>query len=398
MQLRCQIDSFPFDEGYLPSSSHDSMFRRLPFLLECRTEDPVIRQKLLPEARVLLHEYYAKGGYGSTPLGEGEYATRQGDDVFTMLHRVMEEAGKTWEQSDVLEIGSSYGYVLHRARQAGARSVIGIEPGDEGVVGSQKYDVPIIQDFFPTSKFDQDIDVIFTHCVLEHIEELTAFVQSMVERLRPGGLLCIAVPDCEYKLRIGDISIISHQHINYFTADSLRFVLEEADLERVSVVSSETRSILYAWAIKPLGIVSGSDMEFSRGLGTFLDFVSVYEKNIQSLQSAIVDAEREGQTIGYYGISPVLRGLLEFRDREPRLFDSDASKHGKRISSSSLPIESPDQLLREPVDRLFICPIDYDREIHSFLMDSGFPMDRVVSIKNLYEHNAGYAYRSSRES
>src|SRR5574337_766805 len=243
------IRDFPFEAGF-SREPNPSLPARLDFTLDIDAQTGIVIERLNEEIRAALRQYYETGGYGSTPLGEGEFATRQAQQIIDALKSCLASVGKTIEASDFLEIGSSYGFLLHLLKQAGAKSVLGVEPGDEGIEGSKKYGIPLVQEFFPTEQLQGTFDVIFSHAVLEHIEDPLFIVKKMAERLNPGGVIFLAVPECEKKMRVGDVSIISHQHVNYFTQNSLARLLSAAGLTKVTVLASRQRSILYAWGVK----------------------------------------------------------------------------------------------------------------------------------------------------
>ncbi|MCK9361076.1 class I SAM-dependent methyltransferase [Patescibacteria group bacterium] len=384
------LKQFPFEAGFAQAPD-PALPERLDFTLEIDPVSGVIVEKMNPEIQAALKHYYEVGGYGSTPLGESEFATRQGQEIVDELAGCLRAVGKRIEDSDFLEIGSSYGFLLHLLKGLGAKSVIGVEPGDEGNVGSKKYGIPLVQDFFPTDKLTGTFDVIFSHAVMEHIENPSVIISAMAKRLNPGGVVFLAVPECEKKLRVGDVSILSHQHVNYFTGQTLGGVLEAAGLRDVVVRSSPLRSILYAWGVLRADerSVSGTPVSDAPLLQAFSD---AYEKNLAAMQAIIDEAEAQGQRIGLYGASIVLKGVLRFAN-EPRLFDSDIGKHGKRMAGMGSPIESPQALLTNPVDVLLICPIDYDREIRAALETMGLPKGtRMVSLKELFEANGGVHY------
>ncbi len=384
------LKQFPFEAGF-SQVPDPALPERLDFTLEVDPLSGTIVEKMNPEIQAALKHYYEVGGYGSTPLGESEFATRQGQEIIDELTGCLKAIGKNVEESDFLEIGSSYGFLLHLLKQMGAKSVIGVEPGDEGNIGSKKYGIPLVQDFFPTEKLAGTFDVIFSHAVMEHIEDPVTIVRAMAERLKPGGVVFLAVPECEKKLRVGDVSILSHQHVNYFTGHTLGRVLESAGLRDVVVRSSPQRSILYAWGVtnadgKVTKETSASDAVLLQA------FAQAYEKNLAAMQAVIDEAEASSRSIGLYGASIVLKGVLRFAN-EPRLFDSDIGKHGKRMAGMGSAIESPQALLAKPVDVLFVCPIDYDREIRAALEKMGLPKEmRVVSLKELFEANSGVHY------
>ncbi|MCC6563342.1 methyltransferase domain-containing protein [Candidatus Uhrbacteria bacterium] len=384
------LKQFPFEAGFAQAPD-PALPERLDFTLETDPVSGVIVEKMNPEIQAALKHYYEVGGYGSTPLGESEFATRQGQEIVDELAECLRAVGKRMEDSDFLEIGSSYGFLLHLLKGLGAKSVIGVEPGDEGNVGSKKYGIPLVQDFFPTDKLAGTFDVIFSHAVMEHIENPSVIVGAMAKRLNPGGVIFLAVPECEKKLRVGDVSILSHQHVNYFTGHTLGGVLEAAGLRDIVVRSSPLRSILYAWGALRTEeqSVSGAPVSDAPLLQAFSQ---AYEKNLAAMQAIIDEAEGRNQRIGLYGASIVLKGVLRFA-HEPRLFDSDIGKHGKRMAGTGSPIESPQALLANPVDLLLICPIDYDREIRAALGAMGLPKEtRMVSLKELFETNSGVRY------
>lgn len=383
------LKQFPFEAGFAQAPDA-SLPERLDFTLETDSASGVIVEKMNPEIQAALKHYYEVGGYGSTPLGESEFATRQGQEIVEELTACLHAVGKRVEDSDFLEIGSSYGFMLHLLKGLGAKSVIGVEPGDEGNVGSKKYGIPLVQDFFPTDKLVGTFDVIFSHAVMEHIENPSVIVSEMAKRLNPGGVVFLAVPECEKKLRVGDVSILSHQHVNYFTGQTLGGVLEQAGLRDVVVRSSTRRSILYAWGV--LSDAQAASKPAVSDAPLLQEFSQAYEKNLASMQAVIDEAESRNQSVGLYGASIVLKGVLRFA-QEPRLFDSDAGKHGKRMAGVGNPIESPQALLEKPVDVLLICPIDYDREIRAALEAMGLPKEtHVVSLKEMFETNSGVRY------
>ncbi|MFA5185775.1 MAG: class I SAM-dependent methyltransferase [Patescibacteria group bacterium] len=384
------IKNFPFEAGF-SREPIPALPMRLDFTLDIDPQSGIIVEKLDDKIRSALRQYYETGGYGSTPLGEGDFATRQANQIIDALKSCLNSAGKRIETSDFLEIGSSYGYLLYLLKQEGAKSVMGVEPGDEGNIGSKKYGVPLVQDFFPTDRLEGKFDVIFSHAVVEHIEDPVFIVKKMVERLNPDGAVFLAVPECENKMRVGDVSIISHQHVNYFTSRSLQGLLEAAGLSEVRVIASSQRSILYAWGIKretaeaPRAVVGSDEPLLSI-------FAETFEKNKHSMQTIIDGAESHGRSIGLYGASIVLKGILQFKT-EPRLFDSDAAKHGKRMAGEGSAIESPEALAANPPDVIFVCPIDYDKEIRSFLSGLNLPQEtEIISLKEIFEKNAGTSY------
>ncbi|MBI2054610.1 MAG: hypothetical protein HYT39_00730, partial [Candidatus Sungbacteria bacterium] len=141
----------PFDIGFY-DQRHPDLPEFLPFELAVDKRFNLIFQKTSASTRRALRLYYSLGGYASTPLGEGDYGQRQGDEVFSLLESAILARGRKISEMSFLEIGAGYGYLLHRLKQSGAKRTLGLEPGNEGVVGARKYQIRILQEFFPTNQ------------------------------------------------------------------------------------------------------------------------------------------------------------------------------------------------------------------------------------------------------
>ena len=82
-----------------------------------------------------------------------------------------------------------------------------------------------------TKKYSKKVDCIFHSDVLEHIDTPINFLKEQYEGLNNEGILIISVPDCTESIKIGDVSMALHQHINYFTINSLKNIVERAGFE-----------------------------------------------------------------------------------------------------------------------------------------------------------------------
>lgn len=393
-RLLLDIPKLAFDSGVYQERD-GRIPETAPFLLKYDPVERLIVQELNDDIRSALKSYYEVGGYGSTPLGEGEFGKRQGLGIFTVIENCLKKCGREIGKTSFVEIGCSYGYLLYLLKEAGAAGVLGIEPGEEGLIASRKYNIPLIRDFFPTDQLDHKVGCIFSHFVLEHVEEPCDFLREMHASLEDGGMVFVAVPDSEKKMRIGDASIISHQHINYFTQFSLTEILNRAGFSSVEVQSSDQRSLLYGWGIKAKETdiaARASSRLRSADRDIFEDFRMHLTKNLQDIQARVRAYEEAHKTIGFYAPSGTLGSLIQFR-RPPRIFNSDQVKWGKHISGLEATIENPEDLVTHPVDVLFVESIDYDREIRSFLSSKGIDQHAViVSLKEIYEHNSGMKY------
>jgi 2-polyprenyl-3-methyl-5-hydroxy-6-metoxy-1,4-benzoquinol methylase len=135
--------------------------------------------------------------------------------------------------SDVLEIGSSFGGVLRQVlKYDNIGSYTAIEPNKEdakfirGGVSSNK--LKVVNDFFTTdSEFDKEFDLVVSFEVLEHIEKPIEFIKTIHKNLKFGGRVNIEVPNHHDALlhtfkNKGYSEFYYHKaHIHYFTPTSL---------------------------------------------------------------------------------------------------------------------------------------------------------------------------------
>lgn len=403
--MKVVIKKLPFDIGHFTKRD-----KRLPTFLPFTAYDDkkldVIREQLSRNAKRALKYYYTVGGYASTPLGVGAYATRQGDEVARWVIDALRRVGKNITEMNVLEIGAGYGYLLHTLRLAGAKSVLGIEPGKEGIVGSKKFRVPIIRDFFPTTKLKKKVNCIVSYGTLEHIPEPLENLRASFDALEGSGVVVIGVPDAEAKMAIGDPSIISHQHVNYFTRWSLQHLLRRAGFARVGTLSSSQRTLLIGFGMKAPATnaknrhttdISRKRRANETNRRLLAHFRKNLNANIKKVQTLIAHYERRKKTIGLYGAGcSMLCGLLKWKT-DPRIFDSDAAKHGTHIAGVNRAIESPQDLKKNPTDVMFVTSIDYDKAIRATLRAMQLPKETIViSCKDIYEQQAKQKYRAGK--
>ena len=380
------LKKIPFDVGAYNQKIDARIPKHLSFICIYDKKSGRVKQIDNPQIRRALNTAYRVGCYGSTPLGEGTFGQQWADDIFSAIIKATEN--NDLKDISFLEIGCANGYLCYLLKKRRAKRVLGIEPGDKALVGRRKFKINIIRDFFPSKKVKEKQDFIFSHNVLEHIEDLLDFLENIYNLLNYGGTVFVAVPDCKRKMELGDISILSHEHYNYFTADSLRFILGKVGFSKIKTIPARYNSTIYMYGKKLKKIKEKNVVKINnrKSASLFSKFKKVLHKNIKVLQG-IID-ENKDKKIGFYGCTSPLFGVLKFYQRF-RLFDGDREKHGKYYSGLNGKIENPENLLKSPVDILFITPIDHEKTIRKYLKKIGVSKKiRIVSLKDIYYLNS----------
>lgn len=99
-------------------------------------------------------------------------------------------------------------------------------------------------------------DVVVMNHVLEHTGDPVAVLQQIRSRLRPGGIVHIAVPNvASWNARFAGWTSYVPYHLVYFTPDTLRRAVEQAGL---TVVKAETCEPFSGWFLTLLRSVLGA--------------------------------------------------------------------------------------------------------------------------------------------
>lgn len=127
----------------------------------------------------------------------------------------------------ILDVGCSTGAFLTMLKQQFAceYEVCGTDISGPPLDYAESKGVPVVRANFLTHAFHDQFDTITFWAVLEHVENPKAFVAKAYEILKPGGFCIILVPNLDslaVRVLKQKYRYILPQHINYFTASTLR--------------------------------------------------------------------------------------------------------------------------------------------------------------------------------
>src|SRR6187397_412043 len=135
----------------------------------------------------------------------------------------------------VIDIGSNDGTLLSNFKNGGQR-ILGIEPTDVGDIANER-GIPTIKRYFGLDTARQvkrehgAASVVTAANCFAHMEDVHAIVDGIVELLKPDGVF---ISESHYLVPLLDTlqyDTIYHEHLRYYSLQSLKYLLEMHGLE-----------------------------------------------------------------------------------------------------------------------------------------------------------------------
>ncbi|MEC4671854.1 MAG: class I SAM-dependent methyltransferase [Nitrospirota bacterium] len=161
------------------------------------------------------------------------------DNVFLKRY-VLFECQLPPHRRRILDIGSGSGLFLKLGMQRGWET-LGVEPSPPAAEQARQWGLSIVNEFLTEGNVHQlgQFDVVHMHEVLEHIPHPEEMLNLALRLLRPGGILCVVVPNDYNPLQQVLRTACGYQpwwlapphHINYFSVTSLAGLIGKTGFE-----------------------------------------------------------------------------------------------------------------------------------------------------------------------
>lgn len=276
-----------------------------------------------------------------------------GNDFYECIARAISSGSN--KPKRVLEIGVGGCVILEKFKNNGY-DVLGIDPSPFSSREGQKKGINVVQDFYPSKKILGTFDLVYHSNVLEHINDPVGFLRYQYDQLNDGGNVVFAVPDCTAPLRHGDVSILYHQHLTFFTKDSLLRMTQEAGFTDVDVRTAGYGGNLYCVGKKRKDRKRHNVSYGKLGTSPLLRFVRSHKRLMSNFSHYLTHVLNDRKRS--FGIYAPLRALpyLAMMNRYDgfRFFDDTSYWHRKYFDGITIMIENFDDLKRTPVTDVLI--------------------------------------------
>jgi 2-polyprenyl-3-methyl-5-hydroxy-6-metoxy-1,4-benzoquinol methylase len=348
----CDVGEIPFWRGAqsTPELQCD------PFAFE-RDETGLIRQKITDAANQAINSY-AQDDYHfqTSPPGSSEWGNKLAE---LSLQGVKTLCGDI-SGLDALEVG---GGTLYNAKfmieQMHARSVTLVDPAVRDDSPSEQ--IHIHRDYLTEdTDLGRTFDVIISLNALEHVIDPGSFLRAIRKHLSDDGLVFLKMPECENSFGQGDLGLCVHEHISYFTPDSLDKLLLRSGLERAAEAN-----YMGALQIAARKTDAVPDLNCTTTTDLLTRFQVTSQANIEFLKTFA--KQHSGERVAFIGASAGLANALHLSnvaaEMEVEVYDSDALKVDLYLPGIKAPILHTGDERLELHKWIFVAPINFFDDI-----------------------------------
>ena len=372
------LKNHPFYVGVVDNKNKKRIPTSFDFELCVDPKLSIPRLLLNDEILTALKNAYSSESMLSTPLGESHLATGRMNEFIKIIKKCLDNKilGKKF-----LEIGCGNGGLLNEIHKKGGK-VIGLEIGPQAIAAKEKYGLEIknksIEEFSTEVKFD----CIYSYGCLEHIIDIESLFNSCRNLLKEGGLFLHSVPNIDISIKNGLIDQLVHEHINYFSPENSLPLLQSQGFIKGGYQLSNAKNEMAIWGYYDRRtIISFPSFRYQEEKEKIEKFKRLIDKKTKVIVESINKMIKNKKTIGFYAGGFEYAELLKIKNI--RYFDGDDFKVGKSWILNNPIIESPVNLLKNPLDCLIIFKSHYFEPIKNYLLKLGVTENCIIDVKEI---------------
>lgn len=341
----------------------------------------------------LYRQYWYRSGTNAT-------MTRQLGDVIAGFREWI----RLRDGDVVLDIGCNDGTLLRQLPGEIDLFRIGIDPAENLAESAREHCDAHAADFFTRDRFmdlsgGRKARVITSIAMFYGLEDPKSFVADLVECLADDGLWVLQLSYTPLMIKQNAFDNICHEHVEYYTLLSLKYLLDPFDLEILDVEFNDANSGSFRVIVGKKGRGGREATLFMRDIGQYrVASTLAYEKaqrfdepgvytdymtHLNALKTETLDLLQrlaaDGKKVIGYGASTKGNTLLQFYGLGPEHIEAIAErqpqKYGLLTAGSWIPIISEAEMRERKPDYLFVLPWHFmtefmDRE-RDFLQGGG---------------------------
>jgi len=338
----------------------------------------LVQQPPCDEIGDALRFVYTTGGINNISAAAG--AKGWGAQVVVELKKMMGQL----EPHRVLEIGCGNGFLIDEWK---ARKEVEVAVGFDPSVpeawtpnGAQ-----LIRDYFSADRARQcaeHFDLVYSFGLLEHLPNALEVVREAASLLGPEGHFIAELPNCEASLTDGDLGMFVHEHLNYFTPETITQLCHRAGLHVEKIVHNRSEIVIHARKTDAATAKLSPETRPDATLEQYVPKCRVRHARIAEL------LKRKRGTVAFYGACLGLcniNALLPDGERnEFGVFDSDFAKWNHEVAGLEAVVLAPEAASFAKYSDIIIAPYAFQEEIYGSLEERDLP----CSVWRAYEETS----------
>jgi len=325
----------------------------------------------------LKHSYSLDQMYGDN------YGYRSGLNISMVEHlnqkiRKLEDKVQLKTNDLVIDIGSNDATTL-KAYKDREINKVGIDPTGEKFKRFYNKDISLINDFFPTNKLQElfpkkKAKIITSIAMFYDLEDPLLFVESIANTLDLNGIWHFEQSYLPLMLEKNSYDTICHEHLEYYTIESIILMLEKFDLKIIDIELNSINGGSFALSVTHKDckkyepnenyINKLLDKEKSLELSNLLIFRE-FEKNV--LKKLINNINNDGKKVFGYGASTKGNVLLQYCDLTdndiPIIAEINEDKFSSYTPGTKIPIIPQDEANKMFPDYYLVLPWHFRNNI-----------------------------------
>ena len=268
----------------------------------------------------------------------------------------------------ILDVGCGQGYFLKTVGQY-FENCCGVEPSKISYKRRfQDKNITYINDYFTTSLQMPQYDVIVAFQVLEHITDVNEFIRAFHKYMKDDGIGVINVPNGSEIFQKPCFSLISVQHINYFSIYSLCKLLTCNNFE---ILEAENNADAF---------------EITVYFRKKTKNKKIYNL-VNDLKHSLNEELFQYNKIAIWGAGGKADSYANLLQKENKnnilhIFDNDEKKYKGYIAGINISIEKPNKGLLDNMQVILILASTYNVEIIRELNDVYHYKGKIIYIED----------------
>ncbi|MCT7519022.1 class I SAM-dependent methyltransferase [Aliarcobacter cryaerophilus] len=295
--------------------------------------------------------YSSNHAQASTPPGDGNWGKERAKFFLNKVNYV--------EYNSAIEIGCADGYFLKFLEDYGYDKLIGIEPSllENSEVGKIKFISAFANE---ETSLNCKVDLIFSNAVFEHIEDINGVLQFCNNHLNQNGELFFAIPNAQIELERGDPALFIHEHVHYYTENTLKYLLIKNGFEIKSLIQ-ECSAIYVSAKLNKIDIPVIAPYLYENYSRILDEKLNQFDKIMKSNKNILI-----------HGVNNKLNNILGWNecDYNFTLVDNDENKLNKIFFGQK--VQSPKNIDLSKFDYIMIIPTCFYEAIKNDYLKLGF--------------------------